>query len=190
MTRSFTPSVLFVALATVGCASAPSSAGTPIVTQAPITQRVVMAGERTLSINTMNVNAGNTSLVVASMDSAWAALRAVWTELGIPITNLVDDQHVVGNETFKTRRRIGKIPMQNILDCGSTQGMPNAETYDIMMSIWSFLAPNPKGGLNLVTRMDATGKSPNFSRDASVTCSSVGELEKVIATQVRKKTGT
>jgi hypothetical protein len=80
--------------------------------------------------------------------------------------------------------------MQHILDCGNSHGIPNAETYDILMSISSFLTPNPKGGLNLITRIDATGRSPNFARENAVACHSSGTLEKDIAERVRKKLGT
>lgn len=176
-------------LAVGGCASsgsAPSAA--PPVTVTPVTQRIV-SSSGTLNINTVHVNAGSSQLVDASVDAAWTALNLAYGELGIPITTLVDAQHLIGNDAYKVRRRIGKITMQNIFDCGNAMGIPNAETYDILMSISSTIVPNPKGGVNLNTRIDATGKSPNFSRDASVACSSLGALENAIADLVRKKTG-
>lgn len=186
-----TPSVLnvFIVLAATACASSGSStAAAPATTIVPVTQRIVST-TTALNINTVAVNAGQSSAIVAPMEAAWTALNVVYNELKIPITTLVDAQHVIGNETFKTRRRIGPLPMQSILDCGNAQGIPNAETYDIQMSIMSYLTPNPKGGLTLVTRIDATGKSPNFSRDNAVICVSSGTLEKAMAEMVRKKTG-
>ncbi len=180
-------------MVSTGCASAGSGtvANTaPPVTMTPVTQRVVTAGGGALNINTVSVNSGMSTPVSAPLDSAWAALKAVYGELGIPAKTLVDASHLIANESFKTRRRISKLEMRNILDCGSTQGMPNAETYDIMMSISSYLVVNPKGGLNLITRIDASGKSPNFSREASVNCPSQGALEKLIGDMVKKKTGS
>lgn len=180
-------SLLSVVVA-AGCASSgASSSAAPPVTVTPVTQRVVAAGT-TVNINTVSVNAGFSQLIVAPIDAAWTALNVTYNELGIPIRTLVDAQRLIGNDSFKTRRRIGKVAMQNLLDCGNAQGIPNAETYDIMMSISSTLVPNPKGGVNLNTRIDATGKSPNFSREASVMCSSTGGLEKMIADLVRAKT--
>ncbi|MDQ8153370.1 MAG: hypothetical protein P3B98_01805 [Gemmatimonadota bacterium] len=179
---------LFLATA-AGCASSSSSTTVaPPTTISPMTQRVVTPNS-SLSINTISLNSGSNTLIVAPIEATWTALNLVYSEFGIPITTLVDAQHLIGNDAFKVRRRINKIPMQNILDCGNAQGIPNAETYDIMMSISSTLAANPKGGTNLLTRIDASGKSPNFSRDQSVTCASSGELEKQIAEAVRKKTG-
>lgn len=185
--------VLLAAVVTAaGCASGSSggTAAAPNVTTAPVTQRIVMPAGSTLNINTVDVNAGHSQVIIGSMDAAWTALNVVYSDLKIPITTLVDAQHLLGNESFKVRRRVGEIPMQQILDCGNAQGIPNAETYDILMTVSSYLAPNPKGGLNLVTRIDATGRSPNFARENAVACHSTGTLEKDIAERVRKKLGT
>ncbi len=190
MLRNTTRVLLVAVVTAAGCASGSSggAAATPNVTVTPITQRIVTPGT-TLNINTVDVNAGHSLVIIGTMDAAWTALNVVYSDLKIPITTLVDAQHLVGNESFKVRRRVGEIPMQRILDCGNAQGIPNAETYDILMSISSYLAPNPKGGLNLITRIDATGRSPNFARENAVACHSNGTLEKDIAERVRKKLG-
>lgn len=191
MLRNTTLVLLVAAVTSAGCASGSSGgvAPTPNVTVTPVTQRIVTAGS-TLSINTIDVNSGYSQLIVGTMDAAWTALNVVYSDLKIPITTLVDAQHLIGNESFKVRRRIGDIPMQQILDCGNAQGIPNAEMYDILMTISSFVAPNPKGGLTLITRIDATGRSPTFARENAVACHSSGTLEKDIAERVRKKLGT
>lgn len=191
MLRNTTQVLLVAAVTAAGCASGSSSgaAATPNVTITPVTQRIVTPGS-TLNINTVDVNAGYSQIISGTMDEAWTALNVVYSDLKIPITTLVDAQHLVGNESFKVRRRIGNIPMQQILDCGNAQGIPNAETYDILMTISSFLASNPKGGLTLITRIDATGRSPNYARENAVACHSSGTLENDIAERVRKKIGT
>ena len=191
MLRNITRVLLVAAVTATGCASGSSSGApaTPNVTVTPVTQRIVTPGT-TLNINTVDVNAGYSQVVIGTMDAAWTALNVVYSDLKIPIATLVDAQHLLGNESFKVRRRVGDIPMHQILDCGNAQGIPNAETYDILMTISSFLAPNPKGGINLITRIDATGRSPNFARENAVACHSSGSLEKDIAERVRKKLGT
>lgn len=191
MLRNITRVLLVATVTATGCASGSSSGApaTPNVTVTPVTQRIVTPGT-TLNINTVDVNAGYSQVVIGTMDAAWTALNVVYSDLKIPITTLVDAQHLLGNESFKVRRRVGDIPMHQILDCGNAQGIPNAETYDILMTISSFLAPNPKGGINLITRIDATGRSPNFARENAVACHSSGSLEKDIAERVRKKLGT
>jgi len=189
--RITTRVLLATSVAAAGCASG-SSGGAPAapnVTVTPVTQRIVTTGT-TLNINTVDVNSGYSQIIIGTMDAAWTALNVAYSDLKIPVTTLVDAQHLVGNESFKVRRRVGTIPMQQILDCGNAQGIPNAETYDIIMSISSFLTTNPKGGLNLITRIDATGRSPNFARENAVACHSAGALEKDIAERVRKKLGT
>jgi hypothetical protein len=185
--------ILCAAFACAACASAksgaPVEAPTPPTTVTPLSQRVTVASGQTISINTVDVNQGVTTLVLAPLDSSWTALKAVYADLGIPVTTIVDATHLIGNEGYKTRRRIETIPMRSILDCGGAQGLQNAETYDIFLSISSYLVKNPKAGYNLVTRIDATAKSPNFNREQNVKCSSQGELERKIGELVRKKTG-
>lgn len=191
MSRVAPLAAVLVALSAAGCASSSggSSTGAPNVTQTPVTQRIV-SPTSVININTVDVNSGYSQIIVATMDAAWTALNVTYSDLKIPINTLVDAQHTLGNNSFKTRRRVGPLPMYQILDCGNAQGIPNAETYDIQMSIVSTLTPNPKGGLNLVTRIDATGRSPNFSRENPVVCHSAGALEKHIAEIVRQKVGS
>jgi len=186
--RVFAAVAASLVVAACGASSSGTSSAVPLTTVTPVTQRIVSPGS-TLNINTVNVNSGYTQLIVGSMDAAWTAVNVVYNDLKIPITTLVDAQRIIGNDQFKVRRRVGSIPMQQILDCGNSQGIPNAETYDIMMTINSTMVPNPKGGVNLVTRIDATGRSPNFSRENPVVCHSSGTLEKHIAELVRKKVG-
>lgn len=189
--RTTTRVLLVAAVTATGCASGSSggSPATPNVTITPVTQRIVTPGA-TLNINTVDVNAGYSQIISGTMDAVWTALNVAYSDLKIPITTLVDAQHLVGNESYKVRRRVGTIPMHQILDCGNAQGIPNAETYDILMTISSHLTPNPKGGLTLITRIDATGRSPNFARENAVACHSSGTLENDIAERVRKKLGT
>jgi hypothetical protein len=178
-------------VASAGCASARSGAAphtAPPVNTAPIMQQVVRSDGSTVSINVANVNPGMTTLVNAPLESAWAALKVVYSELGIPATKLVDASHLIGNDSFKTRRRVGKMPMQKILECGNSQGMPNAETFEIIMSISSYLVTNPTAGTNLVTHIEASGKSPYFSSEGNINCPSQGELERLIGEMVQQKT--
>jgi hypothetical protein len=189
----FRLTILCAALACMACATAKTGTATPdpvpATTMTPTTQRVAIAGGQTLNINTMDVNEGSSTLIMAPLDSAWLALKASYAALGIPVTSVVDARYTIGNEGYKVRRFVGKIPMRTIFDCGSSLGIPNADTYDVFMVISSYLVRNPKAGYNLVTRIDATGKSPNYNREQSVKCSSQGELERQIGEQVRKRAG-
>jgi len=189
---ALTASAIASAVAAAGCAGGRSGATpntTPPVTLAPITQRVVRADGSTINVNAAPVNAGITTRVAAPLDSAWTALKAAYRELGIPVTTLMEPSHLVENDSYAARRHIGKVPMAKILDCGSSQGMPNAESFEILMSISSYLVKNPAGGLDLVTRIEASGTSPYFSGSARVNCPTLGELEREIAEMVSRKSG-
>ncbi|MHB1311025.1 MAG: hypothetical protein ACYC3L_03325 [Gemmatimonadaceae bacterium] len=189
MSRILARCTTLALVAAAGCATARPGATpdtTPPADLAPTMQRTVRADGSTVSINTAGVYAGISTPVPAPMDSAWAALKAAYRALGIPASRMVEASHLIENERFKTRRRIGKVPMSRILDCGNSQGLPNADTFEITLSISSYLVKNPTDGLNLVTRIEASGSSPYFSGEAPVNCPTTGELERVIGEMVRK----
>lgn len=172
------------AIVVVAACASSSSSPTPETIITPMTQRVVSIGG-TLTVNAVDVSSGSSMALATSVDSAWKGVKAVYAQLGIPVATLNEAAHQIGNDGFRTRRRIGKLRMQEIVDCGSTMGSPNAETYDILMSLSSYVAKAPGGGVNLVSRLTASGKSPNFSRDASVNCVSLGALEQELANLVK-----
>jgi hypothetical protein len=114
--------------------------------------------------------------VTAPVERVWQVLPAVYEELGIPVTTLVDAERLVGNDAMKVRRRLGSTPMQRYLDCGGTGGAPNAETYEITMSVMTKLHDLGQGLTAVVTRLEASAVSP-FGGN-SVACGSTGNLER------------
>ena len=172
-------------VAVAGCTTA--RPGAPPAGMSPVMQRTVRSDGSTVSINTTGVHAGISTQVAAPLDSAWVALQAAYRELGIPATTVVPASHLIENEGFKTRRRIGKAQMSKLLDCGYSQGLPNADTFEVTLSISSYLVKNPADGLTLTTRVEASGSSPYFSSEAPVNCPTTGELERVIGEMVRKQ---
>lgn len=117
--------------------------------------------------------------VDAPVDSVWKALVPVYQALEIPVTTLLSDQRLVANEAFKVRRRLHGQPLSRYLECGSSMGMQNADTYAVTMSIRTQLVGDPTGGTSVLTRVQATGVAPTFSNSA-VSCASTGALEQQI----------
>jgi hypothetical protein len=128
----------------------------------------------TTSVVTMNV----------SLDRVWQALPAVYDSLGIPIAELDARQHIIGNHGFSVRRRLGKTALSRYIDCGSSQIGPNADDYQITMSVLT--AARGQGDTTVVTtNVDATGTGLQFSGQ-SVRCTSRGELEQRIHALTRE----
>ena len=171
------------------CASSSRAArGSSDAAASPTTIRIEGATE-SIALTTVPSTKMARATIDAPIDSVWRALTTVYQTLEIPVTILLTDQRVIGNDAAKVRRRLHGEPLTRYLDCGSSLGMQNAATYAITMSIRTQLAPDATGGTTVLTRIDATAVSPNYSNSA-VSCSSTGVLEKQIVTmleeQVRK----
>ena len=174
--------------ALAACASSPRSAGAPTDGAGTPTTTRIDGPATAVSITTTSSARTARTTVEAPVDTVWRALTQVYQELEIPVTILLTDQRVIGNEAAKVRRRLGGETLTKYFDCGSSMGMQNAATYAITMAIRTQLTPDPTGATTVLTRIDATGVNPNFS-NSTVACSSTGALEQRITTMVRERVG-
>lgn len=112
-----------------------------------------------------------------SADDVWGALPAVFAGLSIPIEERDVSARLVGNPSFKARRRLGDVPLGRYLDCGTTQGGPSADTYEIVMSVLTRVQAVGTDSAVVTTVVDGRGRPVAFSADY-VSCGTRGELEK------------
>jgi hypothetical protein len=171
--------ILLLSLATLsGCATHTPSAGAGV---SPETVRIVgPSGTTTLS---RMVGAGApaaVTAVAAPLDSAWRALPSVYASLEIPLTTLDAAQHLLGNEGMRVRRTLAGESLTRYLDCGATQGGPNAETYEVTMAVLTQLQPGAADSTIVATAVQASARSPSFSGE-DVACTSTRRLEARIA---------
>ncbi len=177
-------SALLVLFLTAACASSQTN---PPVELTAGSQRISNPnGTGTTIGGPVAAQVGIAARFTSPPDSVFAALQAVYKELGVPLTVLDPVGRSIGNQSFRARRRLAGVPMQTYLDCGGSSGQPNAETYDISLSLLSYVAVDGKN-VTLVTRISATGNDPAFGRANSIGCSTTGELEKRIETAARGK---
>jgi hypothetical protein len=178
---------LAVVFATAAC----SGTGSPTnSTPAPVqrTERVVTSsGGGGLAVNTVNADINVRLLSTGTVAQVWSVLPQVYEELGIPLSIKNDQQRVIGNEGWRTRRSIARVPMQRYLNCGRSGTIENAETYNINMSIITTVSANPGGGSVVGTLISATGRNPITSSSQEVTCASQGDLEIRIRDMVQAK---
>ena len=172
-----------------GMVACSRSGPVPDVSVAPVTDRVVSAGGSAINISRSTENVAIATVVAAGVDTVFATVLAVYKELAIPLTLVQAQQHIAGNETFKARRRIGGVAMQKYVDCGGTSGEPNAETFDMEISIVTYVVTRPQGGVTLSTRLSALGNDPRFGKDRQMRCSTTCELESWIGKLVKAKLG-
>ena len=182
--RRLNPSVLLVMF---GAACASAGSGGSETTVAPSTTSMIVASSAmsTMSVNTTNEYTAIATPLPISPDSAFQVVSRVYAMLEIPGVP-VAARRAVGNDEIKIRRRIGGMPMQNVLDCGDKMGLPNAETWDIHMNLLSYVQAAPNGTSQLFTRIQALGNPTDLSNRDLSPCSSKGELEKKISDTVLK----
>lgn len=164
-----------LSLATLSACASSGPAGTPAVKPASQTINGSGAGVGALTINTQT----NTDIVKMpyAAENVFRILPSVYDSLGIPVTLLTPATKTIGNPSFKTRQRLGKLPMSRFLDCGSsTQIGPNADSYDIVINVSTNVAADGPNGSTITTVFEAQARPATFNQGYN-RCSSKGALE-------------
>lgn len=153
-----------------GCASAPDpAAGRPVM------QSVEVVGtSQRLSIGASDAPVKKS--VGAPVEQVWRSLPAVFDSLAIPIAMLDGRTHTIGTENAKVRQRLGKVALSRYLDCGTTQIGPNADSYQVFLTVFVTAGSGANGTTDLTITIDANAQPIAFSQAASH-CSSKGVLE-------------
>ena len=184
------PAILLLATA-AACSSAPGGADpAPVPSTAPIvqTERIVTSsGGGGVTVATVNLDNNIRLLSTGTVDQVWSVLPSIYEDLGIPLSVKDDARKVIGNEGWRTRRSIGRVPMQRYLDCGRSGTIENAETYQIHMTIVTTVSPNREGGSVVGTIISAVGRNPLTSSTQDVRCASKGDLEVRIRDMVQQR---
>lgn len=173
--------------AVTGCASTSASKSGDFGTSSVQTAVIQNAQGAATGINMVSTTEVNSVLINAPVDKAWAALQEAYATLSIPVTELNQQTRVIGNNAYRVRRRIGDVPTMRALDCGGDSGMPNAETYQLLLTVKSRIIPNDAGGSVVQTTLEGTGKNATTAASSDVRCASMGALEKKIAELIKAK---
>ena len=170
-TRSF--ALALVAGASVAACAPPSANPTPESSTEVIR---VPAGAGMGTATQMTSAAPNVVTVAKPLNNVWLAMAGVYDSLQIPLTTLDPTTHSIGNGDLQLRRRLGNTAIREYLNCGTTQGVANADSYDIRMSVMSKLAAAPGGGTVITTTVQGMGRPISTSGDY-LRCSTTGSLE-------------
>lgn len=144
--------------------------------------------DQTMRIPTSNATGGSTitiaqtespsqRVIPASAAQIWNALPRVYQTLGLPITDRNPDTRTIGTTSYKVRRRLGNVPLSRYLDCGSTQGSPSADSYEVLLNVTTRLAPGTGDSTAVSTTVDAMAR-PVFVSGEYINCGSTRALEK------------
>jgi hypothetical protein len=166
---------LVAAAALAGCASSGGvqQAGTIPTTMETINVRGAVGGSMSMAM-VHEANANGAAVSYGAQET-FIALRAVYDSLGIPVTTLDQTNRVIGNAAFKIRRQLARVPLSKYLNCGTTQGGPSADSYELIVSIST--QARPQGQRTLVmTTLDGQGRPVAMSGDY-VHCATTAALE-------------
>jgi ribulose 1,5-bisphosphate carboxylase large subunit-like protein len=156
-------------------------------------------GQSTVRVSN-DVGAGRTQLITTSnyrglvdelplaVDSVWALMPAVYTELGIDFTTLDQKNRVIGNDALHARQRLGKMPLSRYVSCGTDNGRDNADSYAVTMAVRTQLVAGSGSGTTVATTLHATARSLLFN-SGDVACASTQRLEDQIAKLLKEKAG-
>ena len=118
-------------------------------------------------------------------DSAYQLLLRVYAMLEIQMVPS-DRKRTVSNDDLKVRRHLGGIPMQDVVDCGEKLGLQNAETWEIDINLVSYVEPDPSGGSQVLTKIQAMGNRPEGSSLRQTSCTTKSAFEKKIGDMVNQ----
>lgn len=165
-------------------ACATSQSGMP--ESAPPPQVIEQPGAAPLRVERQTVAGG--AMIDVPAQKAWEVMVAVYNDLGIEPTTLLHESKTIGNSSLRVRRAIGGTPISRYLDCGGGTGVgPNADYWNVEMSVMTRLIPSGDDNTNVQTLVEATARPISLGSNP-VVCSSTSQLESRIAKMVGQKT--
>ena len=164
----------------LGCASGGGPAK-----PAPPPQIIEVPGGAAMRVEGQALTFGGT--IAAPVDSAWKAVIGVYQDLGIEPSIFITDARTIGNQSLKIRRLLGGVPLSRYLNCGAGTGVgPNADYYNIEMSVMTTLSANTSAATVVQTRVEATAKPLSVASNP-VVCTSTGALEQRIVKMLQER---
>lgn len=167
---------LFAALSFV-LVSACAPSQTPS-TPAPESERVRIGGATSSGLRVTSTTTSRIDTLWTSLDRVWKVLPAVYATLEIPIERFDSESNEIGNSALKLYRRLGKFPLTRYIDCGTTQIGPNADSYEVMLTVLTKVQQSRSDTANttVATTVEARARPIQFRGDY-VRCTSKGALE-------------
>ena len=127
--------------------------------------------------------------IAAPVASVWLAAKAVYTDLGIPVTVESPPIHQIGNTNFYRTRNFAGKGMTSFVDCGSGMDGPKAASYRIYMSLLSTVEADGKGGTTLQTTFVPAGQDLSGNSSDRIPCGTTGRLEALFNDRVKAVLG-
>ena len=152
-------------------------AGTsPTPGSAPAEQHIIVPGAGSAVFNVVPTSGLTSQEFAYPVDKVWKVMPAVFDSIAMPISVFDVQAHTIGNRGLKVRGKLGRVGLARYIDCGTTQIGPNAESYDITLTLTTSLASTQGGATAMTINLEASAKPPAFSQEP-FRCSTKGNLE-------------
>jgi hypothetical protein len=116
------------------------------------------------------------TVIVGERGRIWGVLPSVFTSLSIDAEMMDPTTLVLGTQRLRTSRVDGNR-LSAFLDCGGGVAAPNADSYDVQLSLFVQLEGEGSGSTLVRTVVDATAQS-RYNQSDQIQCASFGTLER------------
>jgi hypothetical protein len=184
MTRSLVGRIaaVGVTISAFACASA--------VTPTQRVESTYIPGASVMSVSGEN---GTISVVIgAPLQTVWRLLPTAFDSVGVSLTLVEPKTHLMANDGFKVRQKLRNERLSAYFECGTTQVGPNADSYELFLTVRSYLEPikTDSSRTRMTVAITGAAKPLQFSQDYS-RCTSKTSLERrmldVVANAVAKR---
>jgi hypothetical protein len=178
------PISIFSCMALMACASAntPQSGPGTIPVE---TVRIQPGSGSGMTMSTIPNVPSHAATVAYPLDRVWGAVRAAYDSVSVPVAIMETSTGTIGNGNLRVRRRLGTTMLSRYINCGSTQGGPSADTYEVQLSVSTTVRPGTTAGTTTVTTsVEARGRPITISSEYTI-CTSTGALEARIVELVK-----
>lgn len=173
---------IVVLLAFTACASAAPNE------EAADRERVVVSsgtGAQMMDVTIQRDDNMQSMVVDASRAAVWRVLPAVYEAVGLPEPAGDESIWTVAVQNHTAMRRLGGVGMSRIVECGRGMTGEHADTHRIRLSVRTWLTPVGES-TRVSTRVEAVAASVE-GRGGTLSCSSRGDLERRILTELRSR---
>jgi hypothetical protein len=109
--------------------------------------------------------------------AAWTAIAQAFSDLGLPRGEAREGTTTYGVPRTTVRRSLAGVPLSRFLRCGSTMGAPNADSYDVTLSLITRLQPLSSAATIVQSQLSAHARQTGVSANP-LPCTTTRELER------------
>ncbi|MQA90133.1 MAG: hypothetical protein GEU90_07850 [Gemmatimonas sp.] len=124
--------------------------------------------------------------LAATADEVFRQLPTAFQELELDVSLADRESRILGLENVRLRR-IGGVRPSRYLSCGQGVGAPNADAYDVFLTLVSQVLAS-EGGSELQLHVSANARASSVAASA-VRCTSTGRLEERFFTTLQESLG-